>query len=287
MQAQARGREADNPAKARVPWRSWRRPFRLRPAMSFAYTQPAELDSQDAGTRWSQFRIAGPLRQMETLRTLCRHDVPLTLGQSGGLLLQTTLWAVDEAALRLHFNADVEPRKIWDLIGLPEAWAAGYLDDAKVQFPVRSLKLETHGRTATLSCDVPPHILRLPRRGSQRVRRPHGGPVVRLQHPLSGDELELQVVDLSLTGCALRVPPGRVQLKQGLPVRAVEIELDERTVIFADLFVHHVTPERGQGGCSRAGCQWGHMSDGARDTLRQWIRQGQQHRSLARLQLDL
>jgi len=255
--------------------------------MSFAFTQPAELDGLEVGSRWSQFRIAGPLRQMETLRTLCRHDVPLTLGQSGGLLLQTTLWAVDESAQRLHFNADVDPRKICDLIGLPQAWAAGYLDDAKVQFPVRGLKLETHGRTATLSCDVPSHVLRLPRRGAQRVRRSQGGPVVRLQHPLTGDQMELQVVDLSLTGCALRVPPGRAQLRQGLPVRAAEIEFDEQTVVFADLFVHRITPERGQGGCSRAGCQWGHMSDGARDALRQWIRQGQQHRGLARLHLKL
>jgi hypothetical protein len=257
----------------------------------------AGIDAVDQVGSWARFRVDDSRRCLSLLRELRVGDTPVCIGSPGGRAATVALWAVDDVARRLHFSADTQSGNWPALAGQPDLWAAAYLGDAKLQFPVYSLLVE-HSSTATtlggsarirLEADLPSHVYHLLRRRTRRVRQGrHLGPQLRFRHPLLPERTQmLSAIDISSEGCGLWKPASELPLVPGTELKGVEVELDANTVMFSDLVVQHVTlrscdPDSG----ARVGCSWLHMPDAGRLTLLHWLGGGGRPQPLMKLELD-
>lgn len=265
--------------------------------MSFLDTVPAAIDSVDQVGPWERFRVSDSRKCVSALRKACHGDVPMTLGAAGGPGVSASLWSVDGHASRVHFNVNATTRDAAAVVSLPEVWAALYVGDEKLQFPLRGLSLGPvhsglHGTGSTsrsLSAELPAYLYALPRRKAVRVRGASAcPPVMRFAHPLDpGQSTSLVVLDVSVTGCAVRKPAGLLPLLPGQEVRQVEIELDPETFLFTDMTVQHVTLAREDPmGDARVGCRWHDMPRSAQETLTAWIARGRRRHALVSIKFD-
>ena len=265
--------------------------------MSFLDTVPAAIDQLDYVGPWERFKNSDPRHCLAALREACHADTPLTLGMPDGPSLTASLWAIDEAACQLHFNVNGKTREAAVVASMPLAWAVMYQGGVKLQFPLRDLALShlQAGRrsltcaTRSLIAQLPTAMYALPRRQTVRVRRAEQGPPeLRFAHPFAPEQaLQLTVLDISVTGCALRKPAGVLPLLPGTTVRGVEVDLDAETVLFTDMTVQHVTQATADPvGMARVGCRWNAMPASAQDTLAQWIAGGRRRRDLVSISFD-
>jgi c-di-GMP-binding flagellar brake protein YcgR len=265
--------------------------------MSFLDTVPAAIESVDHVGPWERFRVSDPRQCLAALRKACHGDAPVTLGAAGGPGVSASLWSVNEAARKVHFSVNGTTRDAAAVVSLSEVWAALYAGDVKLQFPLRGLSLgHLHGglRSATstarsLSAELPNHLYALHRRKAVRVRRASAGPpLMRLAHPSAPDQfMSLVVLDLSVTGCAVRKPAGLLPLLPGQDVCGVEIELDPQTFLVTDMMVQHVTlASNDPAGDAIVGCRWHDMPRSAQETLAAWIAGGRRHRDLMSIDFD-
>jgi c-di-GMP-binding flagellar brake protein YcgR len=256
--------------------------------MSFLDTQPAEIHLLQGYERWERFRVGDPRQMMAALHEFCRRSVPLTLGAAGTPLVVAAIWAVDERQNTLSFNLPPEAAPHVDaLVGAPELWAAGYLDDAKVQFECAGLRVERSGAVFTLRCDLPRLLYSLPRRTSVRVRRALAlAPVVLFNHPVvEHTRVRMLVMDISVTGCALWRAAPDLPLQPGAVVPRAQVQLDHRQGFIADLLVQHMTQGADPRAGMRIGCAWDKLPAYAAKLLENWISRGRRRREL--LSLDL
>jgi flagellar brake protein len=152
-----------------------------------------------------------------------------------------------------------------------------------------------------LITQLPELMYQLPRRNALRVRQggglatpaepaaPTGQPKARLRHPAlppeHAQELTLQLLDVSHSGCALLLPHAVPAMPLGMVLRQVEVELDDDTIIFCDLLVHHSTPHSRRERSLRVGCEWRGLAPAAQLRLRDWIDKGRRRRSLISIAL--
>jgi len=263
----------------------------------FLDTEPAAIDPVDIIGPWEQFRVIDPRKCLAVLAQVKLEQSPVTIGHAEGLSLAASLWSVDGPNRRVYFNVDAAAPAEALLADARQAWAAMYLGDVKLQFWLRGLTLSRapargHAAAATRSlyAELPSQMYCLPRRRDVRVRHgPDVAPLLRFEHPLTpGSSLVLGLLDVSATGCAMRKPADTLPLLPGTEIRQVEVELDEHTLLFADLQVVHVSVMPGDRlGGQRVGCTWQHMPDGARERLLGWIQNGRRRRDLMTLTLTL
>jgi flagellar brake protein len=268
--------------------------------MSFLDTVTAAIDQVDFAGPWEAFRSDDPRRCVAAMQQARIADTPVTLGGADGASVVASLWSVDEGAGRLHFNVNDKMLEAAAVAKLPEVWAAMYQGSVKVQFLLRNLALNAvvagraavrgaAGSVGSLAADLPRTIYSLPRRKALRVRRAKEDvSVLRLRHPLEpGRRLALRILDISLTGCALRKPAGMLALLPGTEVRRVEVDLDDQTVFFTDLTVMRVTlSSPDPAGDARLGCRWHNLSEPAQQALALWIESGRSRRERMALHFD-
>lgn len=240
------------------------------------------------GNPWMVFQVSGQPARVRLLQQLSEAAAPLSLGRAGGTVVAATLWSVDAARGRLHFNAGPEVAR---LLKEPDAllFGAAYLGSHKLQFPLRKLTLASAvGNQVQLQADLPALLLRLPRRQELRLRRPAGEALsVRFAHPLASDTLAtLAVLDVSVGGCALLRLPRTLPLVPGMALRAVEWLEGEETLFYADLEVVHSGRDASHPEGLRLGCRWGAMAPATRVLLTQWLERGQRRRSRFTFELD-
>lgn len=255
--------------------------------MAFVNTQPAPINRGDTAGEWARFRIRSPGKQLTTLRDLCRNDTPLVVGTPGGATLQVALWSVDDVARRLHFKVDSESQAMNDLSYEADLWAAAYVDDDKLQFALAHVQMGIDQGHQVLTADIPEQMYLLPRRQATRVKRNDpDGPKARFEHPqIPGAVCTLKLLDVSSTGCALLCPADGPLLAIGLLLLKVEIELDDETILFCDLLVHHITAHNRRDRTTRVGCEWQAMPAAAQQRLLDWIERGRRRRDLLSLNL--
>jgi c-di-GMP-binding flagellar brake protein YcgR len=256
--------------------------------MSFLDTVPAAIQRVDSSGPWARFRVSDPRERAATLREICRGDVPLTLGTAAGPTCSALLWAVDDENERLHFSVAPASQNVGAVVSAPKVWAAGYLGDVKLQFDLPELSIELGGPQPMLRALAPRHMLRLPRRGAMRVRRGEAqAPVASLRLPPASDTvLQMRVVDISMSGCALSRPIGSPAPAPGMEIEKVEVMLDEDAIFVADLRVQHVTLVAASRSGARVGCAWQGLSRRAAETLELWIERGRRRRDLVSLKFD-
>jgi hypothetical protein len=257
------------------------------------------IDAVDAAGSWARFRIDDPRRCLALLRELRQGDVALVLGAAQGAALPAVLWAVDEPQLRLHYSVqarDATAERLQGLLAAGELWAAAELGQAKLQWPVHGLHVDGQALAASLGGDsrlrlvslLPTHLYALPQRTARRLRhRRHSGPQLRFRHPLAQEQvITLAALDISSGGCALWKPATVLPLAPGLQLADAELQLDARTLVYANLRVEHVTrasddPESG----ARVGCSWQAMPASGAERLQQWLQAQGGRGDLLKLQL--
>ena len=256
--------------------------------MSFLNTEPAALQTLGHADAWARFRVGDPRRCGQTMSQLCRGDVPVTLGMPGKASMVASLWSVDESQRRLHFKSNADPSAVRAIQAQAELWASAYLEHTKVQALLGHLHVDLRYGNLSLWCDGPYDLYLLPRRRAVRVRQSADeAPIVLLPPPQgAGSRLEVALADLSSTGCALRLAQGQALPRPGQVIERVQFDLDELTVIFADIRVEHATRCPAPSHAVRVGCTWHHMSHEARELLNRWIRSGRRRHQMLSLDID-
>lgn len=205
-----------------------------------------------------EFRVGAPPEITALLRAFIDGNVLLTLASSGGHSYSTTLWAHDPARGVISFAADAEDPRVQALLADDDVVAVGYLDNVKVQWDLAALTLVRGRSGAALQAQVPYEMFRFQRRGTFRVR-PAGGPAPHARINVAGrpgQPLGLRVIDVSLGGIALAVPPGVTLPPPGSVMRDVQLDLDADTRITVSLRVQHAHRPEGQPEANaRMGCE--------------------------------
>jgi len=251
----------------------------------FLDTQPAALAAGGGIDPYAEFRVSQTREIAALLKQLAGDATPVMLSGPGSAGLTTVVWSLDSAQQRVIFSADADSPQIQRLIELEEATCVAYLDSVKLQFDVNHLVLVRGAKSCSLQADMPREMYRFQRRSSFRVRTlGRGTPTALLRHPSIPDmQLGLRVLDVSIGGCALMLPPDVPPLNAGLEIRGVRIELDPDTRFDANLLLHHVTqiqtPSRG----ARLGCEFMHVQPQAQRALQRYIDQTQKRRRLLSL----
>lgn len=256
--------------------------------MSVFDTQPAPLNPQDPASPWARFRVGDPRRCLAAFVGLRTGDAPVSIGVPGGPSFSASLWSVDQFHGHLHFNVGSAEQGVAQIAALPNLWGAAYLNDVKLQFQLNQAQVTPRGNEFSVRVDLPSTVYMMPRRAAVRVRQAaERTPVVRFVHPLDTEKfVEMKVMDLSLTGCALWKPAGTLGLQPGSDLRGVEVELSDEQIFFTDMRVHHVTVQTKSPAGSRIGCAWVGLSGSAKATLSDWIQPGRRRQQLVSLKFD-
>lgn len=261
----------------------------------------AELQraSNAAAPAPDDYRITSAAERLALLVGLRDSAAPVLMHAANGAALRSRLWVVDGASSRLVFalpagekpSSQLEP-----LLEADEVTAVAHPGHVKLQFDLHGLVLVRGAASAVLQCGLPDELLRFQRRETFRVCPPVSAPVAYLRHPAIPDmSLALRVLDLSLGGCALRLPDDVPALQPGTHLGGVTLELDHQTRFRVELTLQHVThlssgagdvlagddavpagaaDDGGHGG-ARLGCEWRLQRLDDERTLQRWIDQAQ------------
>ncbi|MET0383199.1 MAG: flagellar brake protein [Burkholderiaceae bacterium] len=248
----------------------------------FEDTRPAPLDSMGSDALRTQFLVTDASEIRALLKALMDHAAPLNLSASDGSAYTTALWAVDPAAGRIGFSADVNAHSLHDIVEADECVAVAYLDRVKLQFDVGDLVLVQGDKTSVLQARLPGEVFRFQRRNTFRVRTlERTAPTAMFRHPGIPDmKLALRVLDVSAGGCALMLPANVPPLQPGATIRGVRLSLDAETQIDAGLLLHHVTSTGAENGSVRLGCEVVGMNGAAQRALQQYIDHTQKRRRM-------
>jgi c-di-GMP-binding flagellar brake protein YcgR len=259
----------------------------------FEDTRPAELDASGATDPWGQFRVAHPTERLSLLRALRDGSVPMVLNTPDGTSMTVTLWALDAEQGRMNLSVNAAAPQLPQLVDADEAVAVAYLESVKLQFDLHGFMLVRGIGSNTLQCRMPDEIYRFQRRTAYRVRtRDSHGPRATFRHPSIPEmRIELRVLDVSIGGCALWLPPDTPPLQAGTRVADVHIELDADTRFNSAVGLQHVSAQGAFNGSAggngtqgvRVGCEWRGLPPASERVLQRWIDRTQRRRQLLTL----
>lgn len=220
------------------------------------------------------------------LRQLLDRQLRLQLGTPAGHQLSTRLWGMDPERASLSFEVRAHDPQLAAILDSPEVVAVAYLDNVRLEFELEGLVLVQGLEHSTLRSAWPALLYRFQRRQTYRVQPLGSGyPRVSLQHPQWPElALSLRVLDLSVGGLALLLPPEAPAIAPGQTLPGCRIELDRDIHFEAPLRLQHVsaassgedTPASGQ----RLGCAFGLLPAGAERALQLYIDQTQKRQRL-------
>lgn len=250
-------------------------------------TRPAQLDAH-GDPALAEFRVtdSGEIRVL--LKSLMDQVVPVNLSASDGSAYTATLWAVDAAAGKVSFTADLMAHAVHDIVEADECVAVAYLDKVKLQFDVQDLMLVQGQKASVLQARLPREMFRFQRRNTYRVRTlERTSPTAAFRHPAIPDMgLALRVLDVSVGGCALLLPANVPALQPGALIKGVRLTLDADTVIDAGLMLHHVTSTGAENGSVRLGCEIVGLGGPGERALQKYIDLTQKRRRMMTVSSD-
>ena len=251
---------------------------------SFLDTLPAALDFEGEVDPWAAFLVSSPPEAMALLRQLRDSSVPVNLNQPDGRVYATTLWSIDAERQLLSFNAADSVSGLRPLLECERVVAVAYLDNVKLQFDLRELKLARGVRANALQCPTPRQMYRFQRRDYYRVRTDdRQSPRALLRHPgMPQMSLALRVMDVSVGGCGLLLRPETPAIKSGSVVAPVRFELDSEATFQAGFVVRHQA-ELGEREGVRLGCAWHNLDTATRRELQRYIELMQKRKRLLSL----
>lgn len=197
-----------------------------------------------------------------------------------GSVLTTMLWWVDPAAQAIAFSVDETQAGLQAIVGLGDSQAVSFVDNQRLQFTLSGMEVQPSPQGLALRARLPTVLVRFQRRRFFRAQVPQFSNIS-LRFRLPGDPEHLvvgRVLDLSIDGCGVLLPPGSPPLEVGasIPSCRVDIDPDERFV--AGLEIRRVQPcseeDAGLAG-TLVGCRWSRMDSAAERLLQLYINRQQ------------
>ncbi|CAN5298482.1 hypothetical protein BH11PSE10_BH11PSE10_05560 [soil metagenome] len=229
-----------------------------------------------------EFQVQAATEIAALLRLLLQQQTRVTLSNAAGISLSSQLSSLDEQRGALNFEVRPADPVLRSLLASGEISAAAYLDDIRVQFELEELMLVNGATGATLHGPLPTQVYRFQRRQAYRVRPSSRSPQVRLAHPEEQTELRARILDLSVGGLALLLPPELTPWPLGQILPAVRIELDRGTQFTASLRVQHVHGPSSSVGGTPVGLAFANIEPPAVRELQLYIDQAQKRSRLLR-----
>jgi c-di-GMP-binding flagellar brake protein YcgR len=232
-----------------------------------------------AAPEQDSLRVTQPAEMGQWLRQMREQAVPVVLSGPDGTAYSTRIWSFDAEANRLALAAQPHDPQPQRLVDQDEAWATAFLPEAQLQFELRGLVLVHGADGCALQAHYPRQMLRQQRRQSYRLRlSDRHGPTVRLRHPAMPDmQLALRVLDVSIGGCALLLPPNVPPLEAGTQLNGVRVELDLDTEFRTGIELQVISSQVHAAG-HRLGCEWLSMEASAQRALQRYIDNAQKRR---------
>lgn len=256
-----------------------------------AEIRPAAAPAASTTATHDDYRVTRAEERIALLMQLRDSAAPLLLHAPDGAVLRTRLWVVDGNAGRLALAltpSELASPHTETILEADEVTAVAHPGHVKLQFDLGGLVLVRGHASAVLQCALPDEMLRFQRRETFRVCPPVTAPVAYLRHPAIPDmSLALRVLDLSLGGCALRLPDDVPMIAPGTRIGGVTVELDVHTRLRLELTLQHVThlphaegPDATAGTAprpngARLGCEWHLLRPEDERALQRWIDQAQ------------
>jgi c-di-GMP-binding flagellar brake protein YcgR len=248
------------------------------PTPKFAPSDPA-----DSPIEPGEFRIQSQAEILAYLRTLQEQACRIDLRSPSGLGLGARLVAIDEKASTLAFEsfsplvAERADVAVQALLSGQEITAVAYLDQVRMQFDLEGLLLVSgKAKDCELRAPWPSQMFRFQRRQAFRVRPNTRTPQVRLSHPVQPElELRLRILDVSLGGVALLLPPELAPFPPGQEWASVQVELDRETRFSTGLRLQSARPSAEAGAGSQLGLLFVNLSADAQLRLQRFIEQTQ------------
>ncbi len=248
------------------------------PSSPFAPSDPADRPFEP-----SEFRIHRPSEVLAYLRILQHQACRIDLRSPSGQGLGARLVAIDEQAGTLAFESltplakDGSDVDVQALLSGPEISAVAYLDQVRLQFDLEAL-LQVSGKAedCELRAPWPQQMYRFQRRQSFRVRPNSRMPQVRLAHPhLPEQELRLRILDVSLGGVALLLPPDIAPFAPGQVWANAQVELDRETRFSTGLRLQSARPSVEATGGTQLGLLFVNLNKDSELRLQRFIDQTQ------------
>ena len=229
----------------------------------------------------TECRVDAPGEVAALLRVLLTQQTRVTLSNAAGLSVNSSICALDAAHAAMNFDMRRGDPALQALLASSELSAVAYLDDIRVQFELDEPMLVNNGAGVVLRARLPGSLYRFQRRQAFRVRLSSDTPQVRLAHPQQQTELRARILDLSVSGLALLLPPALTAWPTGTVVTAASVELDRDTRFSASLRSHHVHPFNAAG--TLVGMAFAQIDHAATCELHRYIDQTQKRSRLLRL----
>lgn len=241
------------------------------------------------------FRVLSASDILGLLRQLLDDQNPITLSSPAAAHLTCSLCSVDTQYAALGFEvkgvAAQTAGELQALLQAEEVTATAYLDQIRLQFDLEGLmSLATRpggGSRLLLRSNLPTLLYRFQRRQTFRVRPSLRTPHVLLQDPqpaLSQQSqqppLRLRILDLSLGGLALWLPPDIKPFEPGSLLPAVQVELNSDTRFQVAMQVQNSQPGEASG--HQLGLSFVQINAAAEHELHLYIDQTQRRTRLLR-----
>ena len=211
----------------------------------------------------------------------------LTLSTPDGESCRATLVEVDPRRGVIDLDSSASPERLRTLLASDEVQAQAFLDNIKLQFDIAGLVLIQGSAGAMLQANLPSPLYRFQRRQSFRVQ-PTGTayPFAKFEHPDPAvGLLRLRVLDVSIGGLALLLPPELPPLEPGFLIEQVRLELDRDTRLETSLRLQHVSSLPSPAECVQLGCAFVQLPPLALRDLQRFIDQTQKRRRMLQRKL--
>ncbi len=240
----------------------------------------ANDDGVTTATPNEEFQVQAASEIAALLRLLHSEQTRITLSNEAGASLASRVCTLDPAHAALSFDVRATDPMVRELTALGDVTATAYLDDIRIQFELEELMLVNAAEGAVLRGPWPGLLYRFQRRNTFRVRPTSRSPRVRLAHPEQQGELSLRILDLSMGGLALLMPPELSPWPPGTLLSAVQVELDRDTRFHAGMHVQHVHTQSDIG--TPVGLAFSQLENPAARELQLYIDQAQKRQRLLR-----
>jgi len=228
----------------------------------------------------AEFKLQAASEIAALLRLLHSEQTRVILSNETGVSLQTRICTLDPTHAALSFDVRPADPLVRELTASGDVTATAYLDDVRIQFELDELMLVNAAEGAVLRGPWPALLYRFQRRNAFRVRPTSRSPQVRLPHPQQHGELHLRILDLSMGGLALLMPPEVSPWPPGTILSAAQVELNRDTRFQASLRVQHVHVPGDSG--TPLGLAFAPLEHAAAQELQLYINQAQKRSRLLR-----
>lgn len=230
-------------------------------------------------------RVASSAEITAYLQQLQRESAGVLLSGPQGQSLASRIVALDADADLIGLEIGTDPEGISQaLVAEGEITAVAYLGTIKLQFDLEAPVLVSGEQGTVLRGTLPTRLYRFQRRQSYRVQ-PAGSAYPRVILP-GGDQpgRALRVLDISIGGLALALPPDFPALAPGRVADGLVLELDRISALRIALLPHHVSPIAGDAsGMQQLGCSFVELDANAGRSLQVYVDQTQKRRRLLKL----